>query len=74
MARVLLAGLLAALAASIAWADEASRRVPPKSPAEALRTFRLRDGFRIELAAAEPLIRDPVAIDFDDRGRMYVVE
>ena len=35
---------------------------------------RLRPGFRIELVASEPLIRDPVAIDFDENGRLYVCE
>jgi putative membrane-bound dehydrogenase-like protein len=49
-------------------------RIPPKEPAEALKSFRLRPGFRIELVAAEPLIQSPVAIDFDEDGRMYVVE
>src|SRR5262245_40448515 len=49
-------------------------RIPPKSPAEALQTFRLRPGFRIELVAAEPLIRSPVALDIDENGRMFVVE
>jgi putative membrane-bound dehydrogenase-like protein len=46
----------------------------PLSPDEALAGFELEPGYRIELAAAEPLIRDPVAIAFDERGRMYVVE
>src|SRR5262245_22872279 len=49
-------------------------RIPPKSPAEALKTFKLRPGFRIDLVAAEPLIRDPVAADFDENGRLFVVE
>jgi putative membrane-bound dehydrogenase-like protein len=49
-------------------------RIPPKEPAEALKTFRLRPGFRIELVAAEPLIRSPVALDFDEDGRLFVVE
>jgi hypothetical protein len=44
------------------------------SPDEALAGFELEPGYRIELAAAEPLIKDPVAIAFDERGRMYVVE
>jgi putative membrane-bound dehydrogenase-like protein len=48
--------------------------IPPKEPAEALKTFRLRPGFRIELVAAEPLLRSPVAIDFDENGRLFVVE
>ncbi len=46
----------------------------PLSPDEALASFELEPGYRIELAAAEPLIKDPVAMAFDDRGRMYVVE
>src|SRR5438128_1072331 len=48
--------------------------IPPKSPAESLKTFRLRPGFRIELAAAEPLLASPVALDFDEDGRLYVAE
>jgi putative membrane-bound dehydrogenase-like protein len=46
----------------------------PLSPEEALASFELEPGYRIELAAAEPLIKDPVAIAFDERGRLYVVE
>jgi putative membrane-bound dehydrogenase-like protein len=46
----------------------------PLSPNEALASFELEPGYRIELAAAEPLITAPVAIAFDERGRMYVVE
>lgn len=49
-------------------------RIPPLEPAEALKSFRLRPGFRIELVAAEPLLTNPVAIDFDENGRMFVVE
>jgi glucose/arabinose dehydrogenase len=49
---------------------------PPKplSPDEALKTFAIQEGYRIELVAAEPLIEAPVAISFDDQGRLYVVE
>src|SRR5437764_2933261 len=49
-------------------------RIPPTEPADALKTFKLRPGFRIELVAAEPLLRSPVAIDFDEDGRLFVVE
>jgi putative membrane-bound dehydrogenase-like protein len=48
-------------------------RIAPKEPDEALQTFQLLPDFRIELVAAEPLIADPVAAAFDERGRMYVV-
>ena len=47
---------------------------PVLSPEEALLTFQIEDGFRIELIASEPLIHDPVAMDFDARGRLWVVE
>src|SRR5262249_34937775 len=45
-----------------------------KSPAESLKAIRLRPGFRVELAAAEPLLASPVALDFDEDGRLYVAE
>jgi mono/diheme cytochrome c family protein/glucose/arabinose dehydrogenase len=47
---------------------------PVYTPTEELSRFRLADGYRLELVAAEPLVQDPVAIDFDADGRMYVVE
>lgn len=49
-------------------------RKPPFSPGEALKTFRLPPGFRMELVAAEPEVSDPVAMTFDESGRLYVVE
>ena len=47
---------------------------PLLTPKQALRTFTLPRGYRIELVAAEPLVHDPVTIDFDTDGRIYVVE
>jgi mono/diheme cytochrome c family protein/glucose/arabinose dehydrogenase len=47
---------------------------PPLSPDEALKTFRLPPGYRLEIVAAEPLVSTPVAIDFDPDGRIWVVE
>ena len=46
----------------------------PLTAEESLRHFRLADGLRLELAAAEPQVVDPVAVRFDERGRMWVVE
>lgn len=48
--------------------------IPPKEPAEALRTFELKEGFRIDLVATEPLVVDPIAAAFDEAGRLYVAE
>jgi mono/diheme cytochrome c family protein/glucose/arabinose dehydrogenase len=48
---------------------------PPLSPSEALASFVLaEDDLKIELVAAEPLVQDPVAITFDEEGRLWVVE
>ena len=49
-------------------------RIPSTSPEKALATFKVRKGLEIELAAHEPLVMDPVAIDFDEDGRMFAVE
>ncbi len=46
----------------------------PKSPEESLKTMTTKPDLRVVLAASEPLIRDPVAFDWDERGRLWVVE
>src|SRR3954462_12212147 len=45
-----------------------------KKEAQALSTFELEPGFKIELLADEPLISDPVDMEIDEFGRLYVVE
>lgn len=47
---------------------------PPKSPAEAIAAMQVPEGFQVELVASEPSIQNPVAMAFDDRGRIYVTE
>ena len=47
---------------------------PPYPPDRALETFRIAAGFQIEVFAAEPLVESPVAMDVDERGRLFVVE
>ena len=47
---------------------------PPLSPEDALKTFYMPPGYRVELVAAEPLIQEPVAIDWDLNGRLWAVE
>jgi putative membrane-bound dehydrogenase-like protein len=44
------------------------------TPEQALATLVVEPGYRVDLVAAEPLVQSPVAMAFDDRGRMYVVE
>ena len=46
----------------------------PLSPEESLKKIHVADGFEVELMASEPLVLDPVAFDWDERGRLWVVE
>src|SRR5213075_1776794 len=75
---VLLAPLCSAamlLAAPAPVADpKALPKFPPVAARDALNTFQLRKGFRLELVAAEPLVTDPIALAFDEDGRLFVVE
>ncbi len=50
-----------------AWPD-------PLEPKAALAEFRSSAGVQVEFAAAEPLVVDPVAMDWGPDGRMYVAE
>jgi len=45
---------------------------PPLS--SQLASLRVEPGFRIELAASEPMVTAPVAMAFDENGRLFVVE
>lgn len=47
---------------------------PPLKPEDALKTFKVQPGFRMELAASEPMIENPVVMQFDPDGRAWVVE
>jgi len=49
-------------------------RIRHLDPGQAIASFQVREGFQIKLAAAEPLVADPMAMAFDERGRLYVVE
>jgi len=45
-----------------------------KNPAISFEKYKIANGFEIQLAASEPLIEAPIAMDFDNQGRMWVVE
>lgn len=46
----------------------------PQTPTDAMRGLHVPQGFCVELVAAEPLIRDPVAIDWGFDGSLWVAE
>jgi mono/diheme cytochrome c family protein/glucose/arabinose dehydrogenase len=51
--------------------------IPPSAPLsaeEALRSFKVAPGYRIELVAEAPLVRHPTVLQFAPDGRLWVVE
>ena len=47
---------------------------PVLTPKESLERFRVEPGFAVHLVAAEPLVNSPVALLFDEKARMWVLE
>lgn len=45
----------------------------PLAPDKALESIKVIDGLKVELFAAEPLVTDPVTMEFDEDGNCYVV-
>ena len=46
----------------------------PLPPSAALASFKVPDDLQLELVLAEPIVRQPVSIIFDERGRLWVVQ
>lgn len=68
---------LVAVAGGLVLAAEPQSEAPsqgPRSPRDEQATFRVLPGFRVELVASEPDVVDPVAMAFDEQGRIYVAE
>lgn len=69
--------LLLAVTLPLAGAEKqtpAPREGGALSPAASQATMRLFPGLRVELVAAEPQIESPVALAFDEDGKLWVVE
>ena len=47
---------------------------PRPTPAESLAACRVADGLTLDIVAAEPMVRQPLNMHFDERGRMWVVQ
>jgi hypothetical protein len=48
--------------------------IRPLSPAASLKAIRVAPGLAVDLVASEPLIADPVAVDWGADGRLWVCE
>ncbi|MES1219869.1 MAG: PVC-type heme-binding CxxCH protein [Bacteroidota bacterium] len=51
-----------------------TKRLGAVAAKDALATFQIADGFKIEMIASEPLVTSPVDMEIDEYGRLYVVE
>ena len=65
---------LSSLLFCLLWQVPTVARTPALAPEAALDAFTVRDGYRVELVAAEPLVRDPVSFDWGPDGGLWVVE
>ncbi len=54
--------------------QKVSNESPAQSPEDELKTFYMPPGYRVELVASEPLIQEPVALEWDLQGRLWAVE
>ncbi|HTF28917.1 MAG TPA: hypothetical protein VK625_08740, partial [Flavitalea sp.] len=59
---------------SIVFSIGSCHTVSEERPGISFDTYKVADGFEIQLVASEPLIEAPVVMDFDDQGRIWVVE
>jgi putative membrane-bound dehydrogenase-like protein len=59
---------------SLAITCQSSLAQDPPTPAESLKKFKVADDLELDQVLAEPQIAQPVFLNFDERGRMWVVE
>lgn len=70
----LLIGLLPAAAVGQVPKNTPKEGEHPPSAHEAAKRISVPPGFQVTLFAAEPDVRQPIAIDLDDRGRLWVAQ
>ncbi len=58
----------------LCFAGDAPAVTPYGSPEDELKTFQIPAGYRLELVASEPVIREPVTLAWDGNGRMFVAQ
>jgi mono/diheme cytochrome c family protein len=54
--------------------QQVSDESPVLSPEDEMKTFFMAPGYHVELVASEPMIEEPILIDWDPDGRLWVIE
>jgi len=70
---LLFLGVILLAAKENGW-DELREPSPALSATEEQKTFQLDPNLEIELVAEEPMVQAPIALSFDEDGRLWVVE
>ena len=65
----ILCGLCSWYEPPILAADQSAR-----SPEQSLETLQVERGFKVEMVASEPLVKDPIAFEWGADGKLWVVE
>ena len=60
------------LLCSIANAQRGLKEIPSTDPDEQMSTFQLAEGLQVNLFASEPMVRKPIQMAWDERGRLWV--
>ena len=71
---LLVSGLCSAWAEPPAIYDSEQSREKPISGEAAVKKITLQPGFEARLFAAEPTVRNPIALQYDNRGRLWIAE
>ncbi len=64
--------LLCLLASSTAWGQRDLTDIPPVDPELERKSFKLAEGFEVNLYAADPQIAKPIQMNFDAQGRLWI--
>ena len=64
--------LLSLLAGSTAWAQRDLTDIPPADPELERKSFKVAEGFEVNLYAADPQIAKPIQMNFDPQGRLWI--
>jgi len=73
----ILFGLLVAMPGSVCAQQKGmdSKTAPAKmSPAESAKSFKVAEDLRFDQVLAEPIVKQPISMSFDERGRLWVVQ
>jgi mono/diheme cytochrome c family protein len=54
--------------------QKVSDESPVLSPEDEMKTFFMPPGYHVELVASEPMVEEPILIDWDPDGRLWVIE